>query len=105
MNYFRNRRETQRKQISGVEGFLSDVFAPVAPSEDFVSYLGERLSTYPKPSFEVRRESLKWYQYTMLALISILGGGVMVAMLIRLIITWIAWISLYRQLRREAQAS
>lgn len=103
MNYIKKRQEDQRKQIDGLEGFLSGVFAPVAPSQDFVSYLGERLTSYPKNSFEIRTGSYKWYQYTIMALIIILGGGVLLAMAIRFFITWIAWLSLFRQLRHKSQ--
>ena len=104
MNYLKKLQDTRRRQLDGVEGFLSDAFAPVSPSQDFVSYLGERLISYPQSPVVIRSRSLNWYQYTVLAIISILGGGVLLAMLIRMIITWVAWLSLARQLRRGTQA-
>jgi len=103
MNYFKKRQENRQKQINGLEGFLSNAFSPVSPSQDFISYLGERLNTYPKPTLEVRVDTLKWYQYTLLAVISIIGGGVLMAMIIRILITWVAWLGLFRQIRQESQ--
>jgi hypothetical protein len=100
MNYLKKRKEFQKRQIDGVESVLSSAFAPVSPSQDFITYLGDRLSDYPQPIWEERSSPFKWYQYMMLAVITILGGGVLLAFVIRIVISWVAWLSLVRQLSR-----
>lgn len=103
MNYLKKLSEQRKTQIDGVEDFLSSAFSPVAPSQDFISYLGERLNNYPQIQVETISPGLKWYQYTLLAVITILGGGVILAFLIRIIISWVAWLSLLRQMNRSSQ--
>lgn len=103
MNYIKKQQDLKRKQMDGLEGLLSGALAPVAPSKDFVSYLGDRLTSNAPPAFEISTRSFKWYQYTLMAVISILGGGVFLSILIRVLITWAAWLSLIRQLNRGSQ--
>ena len=94
--------KTHQRRLDGVEDFLSTAFSPVMPSTEYVRQLGERLSNYPKPLAGPVRSGSHWWQFTLLALLSVLGGGLVVAIMMRNFITLIAAVRVIHQLRRES---
>jgi hypothetical protein len=97
------RKKIHQHQLDGMENFLSDAFAPVAPSSDFVSHLGKRLTSYPNPLPEAPSTPAQIWRYTFLALFSVLGGGLLLALLIRYFINIVNALSPLRQSRGGAK--
>jgi hypothetical protein len=99
MGYDAKRKQTHQHQLDGMENFLSDAFAPVAPSSDFVNHLGRRLTSYPRPLPEAPSAPAQIWRYTFLALFSVLGGGLLLALLIRYVINLVNAVGSWRQPR------
>lgn len=102
IGFYVKRKQIRQHQLDGMENFLSDAFAPVAPSSDFVSHLGKRLTSYPNPLPEAPNSPAQIWRYTFLALFSVLGGGLLLALLIRYVINIMNALSPLRQPRGEA---
>ena len=100
MGYDAKRKQTHQHQLDGMENFLSDAFAPVAPSSDFVNHLGRRLTSYPRPLPEAPSAPAQIWRYTFLALFSVLGGGLLLALLIRYMVSMLTTLSSWRPARQ-----
>jgi hypothetical protein len=99
--YSTKHNQTRKRQIDGLENFLSGAFAPVVPSSDFVNHLGQRLSNYPDLIPEAPSAPIQIWRYTILAIGSILGGGLLLALLIRGLINFVATLKQFRQSNRR----
>jgi hypothetical protein len=74
---------TRPKDYSSIEDLLSGAFAPVAPSQKFVSHLSERLTNVTQPVVEPVKSHPNLPQQTILAILTILGGTLLLAASIR----------------------
>jgi len=96
MRIIQHRNEKRRQQIEGIEDYLLDAFSPVAPSQEFVSELRSQLFNFPIPT---PPSPVKIGQYTFYAIVLVLGGGFLFALLIRIAITLFALFSLLERNR------
>jgi hypothetical protein len=97
MRVLQRRNDRIQRQVERIEGFLADAFSPVTPSQEFITGLKGQLTHFsiPRP---IPPANLG--KYTFLAIVSVLGGGLLLAILIRFLIAWVAIMSLNRQGRQ-----
>lgn len=91
------------KDYSSIEELLSGVFAPVAPSQNFVSHLSERLSTVTQPVVLTAQSRPNLPQKTILAILTILGGTLLLAASIRWLVQARTNLRSLRPLRRNVE--
>lgn len=96
MRTFQRHREKRQRQLKGVEYYLMEALVPVAPSKEFVNTLRDQLANLPIPT---PIPPAKIGMYTFYALVFVVAGGLLAAILVRYILALIALLGLLRQSR------
>jgi hypothetical protein len=95
------RKNPPRVELDGMEHFLANRITPVKPSSEFVRHLGDRLTNLPQPTVEASQAILPVWQYTLLAAASVLGSGLVLAVLFRFVIRFIGRINGNRRMSQK----